>query len=72
MHQAAKPLELMQHLVSVTKEGETILDPFCGSGTTLLAAISTGRNAIGIEQERAYYRVAQQRLADYQQQVVSA
>jgi DNA modification methylase len=35
-------------------KGDTVLDPFCGSGTTLKAAVDTGRNAVGYEVEEKY------------------
>ena len=54
-HISVKPLRLMEHLIKVfTKEGDVILDPFAGSGTTGLAALNTGRNAILIEREPDY------------------
>ena len=64
-HPTAKPLALMLELVRLfTDPGETILDPFAGSGTTLLAARALGRRAIGIERDAHYCDVAVQRLAE--------
>ncbi len=40
-----------------------VLDPFCGTGTTLVAAAAAGRNAIGVEIDPAYARLARERLA---------
>jgi DNA modification methylase len=42
--------------------GDTVLDPFMGTGTTLLAAARCDRNAIGVELESAYIRIAKRRL----------
>jgi site-specific DNA-methyltransferase (adenine-specific) len=42
--------------------GDTVLDPFVGTGTTNLAAVSSGRNSIGNEIEPAYLKIAEQRL----------
>lgn len=49
VHLMEKPLDLMRSLVKITKSGGNILDPFCGSGTTLAAALLEGYNATGIE-----------------------
>ena len=49
-HQWQKPMSLMERLVKIyTRPGETILDPFCGSGTTLRAAERHNRMAVGID-----------------------
>jgi site-specific DNA-methyltransferase (adenine-specific) len=44
--------------------GDTVLDPFSGTGTTSLAAMRSGRNSIGIEVEPAYHRLALLRLQE--------
>lgn len=63
IHPTQKPLGLMKTLVEmVTKPGQTVLDPFAGSGTTLVAAQTTGRNYIGFELNPEYHRLAQHRL----------
>lgn len=62
-HPTTKPLALMSELVRLfTDPGETILDPFAGSGTTGLAARMEGRRAILIEREERYCEVAARRL----------
>ena len=64
-HQTEKPLALMAELVSLfTDEGETILDPFAGSGTTGVAAKLNGRKAILIEREEKYCAVTAKRLRE--------
>ena len=63
-HPTTKPEPLMQELVTLfTEAGETVLDPFMGSGTTLVAAKRLGRKAIGVEVEERYCEVAARRLA---------
>jgi site-specific DNA-methyltransferase (adenine-specific) len=63
-HPTPKPISLMKEWVwQFTDEGETILDPFMGSGTTLEAAKVLGRKAIGIEVEECYCEIAAKRLA---------
>jgi site-specific DNA-methyltransferase (adenine-specific) len=64
LHTTQKPQNLMSELISLfTDQGETILDPFMGSGTTLRAAKDLGRKAIGIEIEERYCEIAAKRLA---------
>ena len=63
LHPTVKPVPLLQKMVSwSTDAGETVLDPFAGSGTTLAAAKLTGRKAIGIEIDEMYCEVAANRL----------
>lgn len=61
-HLTGKPTALLRELVKLVPPGGRILDPFAGSGTTLVAAQLENRLAVGIERELAYCRIAQQRL----------
>jgi site-specific DNA-methyltransferase (adenine-specific) len=62
-HTTPKPVPLMLELVAdFTSPGETILDPFAGSGTTGVAALRLGRRFIGIEKDPTYFRLACDRL----------
>jgi site-specific DNA-methyltransferase (adenine-specific) len=56
----------------VCPPGGTVLDPFTGSGTTLLAARSEGMRAVGIEQHEPYARIAATRLAEPYDQALFA
>jgi site-specific DNA-methyltransferase (adenine-specific) len=63
-HPTRKPLSLMLWLVKlVTRPGGTVLDPFCGSGTTCVAAAELGMHFIGIEKDPEYHANAQKRVA---------
>lgn len=62
-HPTQKPLSLMRQLVQAySKVGDTILDPFAGSGTTLRAAKDLNRNCVGIELNPKYFKVAEQTI----------
>jgi DNA modification methylase len=61
MHPAEKPLGLVCRIVKET-DGDTILDPFMGSGTTGVACIETGRKFIGIELSEKYFDIACRRI----------
>lgn len=62
-HPSEKPVELMRILIdNSSNEGDVVLDPFMGSGTTAVAAVRTNRKFIGFETEREYVEIANQRL----------
>jgi site-specific DNA-methyltransferase (adenine-specific)/modification methylase len=68
-HPVPKPIGWMSWLVNLTtREGETVLDPFMGSGTTGVAAVQLGRSFIGIEREPKYFEIACRRIEDAQRQ----
>ena len=63
LHPTQKPLELYEYLVKTyTNEGDLVLDPTMGSGTTGLACKNLNRNFIGIEKDEKYFKIAQERL----------
>jgi site-specific DNA-methyltransferase (adenine-specific) len=71
-HPNQKPLKLLQALIELTtKEGHIVLDPFCGSGSTLVAAKLTGRAFIGWEANEQYYQIARERLEIFDDSPVS-
>ena len=62
-HPTQKPVGLMTWIIEkYTEEGQTICDPFMGSGTTGVACIQTGRNFIGIEKDEKYFEIAKKRI----------
>lgn len=63
IHPAEKPLPLMRWCLSLVPDAQTILDPFMGSGTTLVAAQLEGKTAVGIEINEAYCEAAVKRLS---------
>jgi site-specific DNA-methyltransferase (adenine-specific) len=68
LHPTQKPLRLMQSLIELTTQpGQLVVDPFCGSGTTLLAAKSLERSYIGIEISEEFFRVASKRIEDFEE-----
>ena len=72
-HPTVKPVALMRHLVRlVTPPGGTVLDPFAGSGTTLVAAVLEGMNAIGCEMTDEYLPIIRGRVAWAEEQAESA
>ena len=66
-HPTQKPTELLEILIATyTKQGDTILDPFMGSGSTGVACVNTGRNFIGMELDPNYFEIAKQRIEEAQ------
>ena len=63
MHPTQKPLALMRWCLSFAPDAGTVLDPFTGSGTTLVAAKLEGRKAVGIEISERYCEIAAKRLS---------
>lgn len=62
-HPAPYPLELADRLVRMFSfVGDTVLDPFLGTGTTSLSAAKCGRNSVGIEVDAHYLQMAEKRL----------
>ena len=63
LHEAQKPIRLIQYLIKLTsREGQVVLDPFMGSGTTAVAARELKRNFIGFEINPASWQTAEGRL----------
>lgn len=63
VHPSQKPVELMAHMIkNSSKEGETVLDPFLGSGSTGVACVNTNRRFIGFELEKKFFDIAQKRI----------
>lgn len=64
IHPTVKPLKLIEYLCKLTKTptGGIVLDPFCGSGTTCIAAYKTGRKFIGFDREKEYCEIAEARV----------
>lgn len=64
-HPTQKPLELLERIITAsTQEGDLILDPFMGSGTTGVAALKLGRKFVGVDAEKQYVELAERRISD--------
>jgi len=71
VHPAQKPVPLMEYLIKTyTNEGETVLDFTMGSGTTGVACVNLNRNFIGIELDPEYFKIAEKRIKEAQEQLL--
>lgn len=67
-HPTQKPSELVQQLIEMfSEEGQTVFDPFIGSGTTAIAAIRAGRNFLGCEIDNDFYEICEERIREEQE-----
>jgi site-specific DNA-methyltransferase (adenine-specific) len=70
-HPAPFPVELPYRLIQLyTFKDEVILDPFCGSGSTFVAALKTDRHYVGYDTEAEYVRLAEKRIRNYKQESI--
>ena len=70
VHPTQKPLPLMEWVIqNYTKEGDTILDPFMGSGTTGVACVNFNRDFIGVEKENQFFNIAKNRIEAAESQI---
>ena len=64
-HPCQYPIELVERcILALTNKNSWVLDPFCGVGSTIIAAIKNERNAIGIDKESEYCKIAEKRIED--------
>ncbi len=67
-HPCQFPIELVERCVlALTNENSWVLDPFAGVGSTVIGAIKNNRNSLGIEKEKAYCQIAEQRIEDFKE-----
>lgn len=65
-HPCPIPIELIERIIKLTtKEGDVVLDPFMGSGTTALACLNTNRMFVGFEIDKKYFDIANERINNY-------
>jgi site-specific DNA-methyltransferase (adenine-specific) len=64
-HPTQKPIELLRRIIlASTRTGDLVLDPFCGSGTTGVAALELNRRFVGIDTEKGYLELSKKRILD--------
>lgn len=71
-HETTKPLELLNKYIKLSSnEGDVVLDPFMGSGSTGVSCVLNGRNFIGFEKEKVYFDMAQRRITDSRLEIIN-
>ena len=71
-HPTQKPVLLLEDLIKTfSNEGDLVVDLTCGSGSTCLAALNTGRFFIGIEKEKKYVDIANKRIEEHQEKALA-
>lgn len=63
-HPTQKPVEVMRWCLGFCPDAKTVLDPFCGSGSTGVACVQLGRSFVGVERESTYFDIACRRISD--------
>lgn len=70
LHSTQKPVDLLQYLLEkFSDKGDTVLDPFMGSGSTGVACVNTNRKFIGIELDEKYFNIAKERIENHKPQM---
>ena len=73
LHPTQKPVDMTEYMLSkFSDEGNVILDPFMGSGTTGVACVNTNRNFIGMELSDKYFEIAERRIRQAQKDITLA
>jgi site-specific DNA-methyltransferase (adenine-specific) len=71
IHPTTKPIKLMSYIITLfTREGDWVIDPFLGSGTSGLASKLLNRNFIGVEREKEYFDICEERLSVSREELV--
>lgn len=66
VHPCQYPIELIERCVlALTKEDDWVFDPYCGVGSSLIAALKHNRKAVGVDKEQEYIAIAKQRIEDF-------
>jgi DNA modification methylase len=66
IHPCQFPIELVERcILTLTNEGDRVLDPYYGVGTTLIAGLKNSRKVIGVDKELEYVKIAKQRITQY-------